>query len=73
MHPGPVIRHTSNVADAFAPIGVAREVQAVSCGAGLVNHRIAQREADAKPEADDFYGAGYTASETENITLKGIP
>ena len=33
------------------------EVQAVSCGAGLVNHRIAQREADAKPEADAFYGA----------------
>ena len=43
------------------------EVQAVSCGAGLVNHRIAQREADA------FYGAGYTAgaaSETEKVTLK---
>ena len=52
------------------------EVQAVSCGAGLVNHRIAQREADAKPEADAFYGANYTAgaaSETEKVTLKGIP
>ena len=49
------------------------EVQAVSCGAGLVNHRIAQREADAKPEADAFYGAKYTAgaaSETEMVTLK---
>ena len=49
------------------------EVQAVSCGAGLVNHRIAQREADAKREADAFYGAGYTAgaaSETEMVTLK---
>ena len=55
------------------PIQHFPKFEAVSCGAGLVNHRIAQREADAKPEADAFYGAGYTAgaaSETEMVTFK---
>ena len=61
VHSFNVVKHTSNVAVAFAAIGVAREVQALSCGAGLANHRIAQREGDAKPEADAFYGAEYTA------------
>ena len=76
-HSSNVVGHTSGVAGvAVAPaaaVGVAGGVQAVGYGAGLVNHRIAKREADAEPEADAFYGAGYTAgaaSETEMVTLK---
>ena len=66
----------SNTLPMLLSLFAAIRVQAVSCGAGLANHRIAQREGDAKPEADAFYGAGYTAgaaSETEKVTLKGIP
>ena len=45
-----------------AAVGVAGGVQAVGYGAGLINHRIGKREADAEPEADAFYGAGYAAA-----------
>merc|ERR1711872_598845 len=67
-HSSNVVGHTSGVAGvAVAPaaaVGVAGGVQAVGYGAGLVNHRIAKREADAEPEADAdaFYGAGYAAA-----------
>merc|ERR1712180_423960 len=54
-HSSNVVGHTSGVAGvAVAPaaaVGVAGGVQAVGYGAGLVNHRIAKREADAEPEA----------------------
>merc|ERR1712117_832693 len=68
-HSSNVVGHTSGVAGvAVAPAvgvaGVAGGVQAVGYGAGLINHRIAKREADAEPEADAdaFYGAGYAAA-----------
>merc|ERR1712139_337459 len=55
-HSSNVVGHTSGVA------GVAGGVEAVGyAGAGLINHHLAKREADAEPEADAFYGAGYAA------------
>merc|ERR1711887_493482 len=62
-HSSNVVGHTSGVAGvavapAAAAVGVAGGVQAVGYGAGLINHRIAKREADA----DAFYGAGYAAA-----------
>merc|ERR1711928_333186 len=67
-HSSNVVGRTSGVAGvAVAPaaaVGVAGGVQAVGYGAGLINHRIAKREADAEPEADAdaYYGAGYGAA-----------
>merc|ERR1712112_782881 len=67
-HSSNVVGHTSGVAGvAVAPAaavgvaGVAGGVQAVGYAAGL-NHHLGKREADAEPEADAFYGAGYAAA-----------
>merc|ERR1712106_212057 len=65
-HSSNVVGRTSGVAGvAVAPAavgvaGVAGGVQAVGYGAGLINHHIGKREAEA--DADAFYGAGYAAA-----------
>merc|ERR1712106_1109536 len=53
-HSSNVVGRTSGVAAvaAVGVAGVAGGVQAVGYGAGLINHRIGKREADAEPEAD---------------------
>merc|ERR1711910_296538 len=65
------VAHSSNVVghhSGVTAVGVAGGVQAVGYGAGLINHRIGKREADAEPEADAeadaeaFFGAGYAAA-----------
>merc|ERR1712200_183599 len=66
-HSSNVVGHTSGVAGvAVAPAaavgvaGVAGGVEAVGyAGAGLINHHLGKREAEA--DADAFYGAGYAA------------